>query len=69
MWTGHVSPCSTVVTESTCLDHADAEANVFCREVIPSFGPDYNVTAAVLLEDDSVGLLYKSGTWLTHCWL
>ena len=53
-----MSPCPAVVTESTCLDHVDAEANVFCREVIPSFGPDYNLTAAVLLEDDSVGVFY-----------
>lgn len=45
--------CFTVVPESTCADHAEAAAAEFCREVIPSFGSDGNVTAAVLLSDDA----------------
>ena len=45
--------CFTVVTESTCADHAEADGNVFCREIIPNFGDDRNLTAAVLLEDNS----------------
>ena len=45
--------CFTVVTESSCADHADHESNAaFCREIIPNFGEDLNVTAAVLLTDD-----------------
>ena len=45
--------CFTVVTESACVDHAEHESNEFCREIIPNFGEDRNVTAAVLLSDDS----------------
>ena len=45
--------CFTVVTETTCAaDHAENEDAVYCRDVVPSFGNDLNVTAAVLLADD-----------------
>jgi hypothetical protein len=44
--------CFTVVSETTCDDHALNENMVFCREVMPDFGADFNVTAAVLLADD-----------------
>ena len=45
--------CFTVVTETSCAaDHAENEDAVYCRDVVPSFGNDLNVTAAVLLADD-----------------
>jgi hypothetical protein len=44
--------CFTVVSDTTCDDHALNENMVFCREVMPDFGADFNVTAAVLLADD-----------------
>ena len=44
--------CFTVVGDTTCDDHALNENAVFCREVMPDFGADFNVTAAVLLADD-----------------
>ena len=44
--------CFTVVTDTTCDDHSENENNLFCREVMPDFGTDFNITAAVLLADD-----------------
>jgi hypothetical protein len=45
--------CFTVVPDSTCADHAGNPSAAYCSEVIPVIGPDYNLTAAVLLEEDA----------------
>ena len=45
--------CFTIVPETSCaLDHDENEDAVFCRDVIPDRGADFNVTAAVLVSDD-----------------
>jgi hypothetical protein len=44
--------CFTVVSDTTCDDHALNVNNKFCRQVVPSHGADFNVTAAVLLSRD-----------------
>ena len=44
--------CFTVVTGTTCSDHESHADAVMCREVVPDFGVDRNLTAAVLLADD-----------------
>ena len=58
---------ATVVPESLCADHLDVEAAVYCSEVIPAIGPDYNLTAAVLLgEDDERTCTNTSMHWSGH---
>ena len=44
--------CFTVVTGTTCADHESHADAVMCRDVVPDFGADRNLTAAVLLADD-----------------
>ena len=44
--------CFTVVTGTTCADHESHADAVMCRDVMPDFGADRNLTAAVLLADD-----------------
>ena len=52
---------------SACTDHLDNPLASHCREVIPSIGPDYNLTAAVLLTDDSKQLCTNASLhWRGH---
>ena len=54
--------------DTTCDDHALNENAVFCREVMPDFGADFNVTAAVLLADDDEQTCTNTTThWPMQC--